>query len=168
MQAPVGARLGHSESVSPPLSETVCRGEPTTENRIVPAGRPRVVLQVAFRADAMPTYEYRCTACGHEFEAFQQMTDDPFEQCPECGDRVKRLIGTGAGIIFKGSGFYETDYRSSEYREAAKREKQSGKGETTSDSGSSADKKEKPAGGADVSSASQTKSKKANDASSAA
>ncbi|RMD74235.1 MAG: zinc ribbon domain-containing protein [Lentisphaerae bacterium] len=59
----------------------------------------------------MPTYEYRCTECGHEFEAFQSMTAEPLAECPQCKGRLKRLIGTGAGIIFKGSGFYETDYK---------------------------------------------------------
>jgi putative FmdB family regulatory protein len=62
----------------------------------------------------MPTYEYRCNRCGHTFEKFQQITAEPVKRCPECGRRsVERLIGTGAGIIFKGSGFYETDYRRS-------------------------------------------------------
>jgi len=59
-----------------------------------------------------PTYEYECAACEHRFEEFQSMTDDPLRKCPECGKRrLRRLLGTGAGIIFKGSGFYETDYR---------------------------------------------------------
>ena len=59
----------------------------------------------------MPTYEYACTHCGHTFEAFQKMTDKPLEKCPKCKRKVKRLIGSGSGIIFKGSGFYATDYR---------------------------------------------------------
>ncbi len=68
----------------------------------------------------MPTYEYECKACKHEFETFQSMKDDPLKKCPECGkNRLIRLIGTGAGIIFKGSGFYETDYRSSNYQKSA-------------------------------------------------
>lgn len=71
----------------------------------------------------MPTYEYRCEACDHEFEQFQLITASPIRKCPECGkNKVKRLISKGAGIIFKGSGFYQTDYRSSGYREAAKKE----------------------------------------------
>jgi putative FmdB family regulatory protein len=62
----------------------------------------------------MPTYEYRCRKCGHEFEEFQSITADPITRCPKCGKKaVERLIGTGAGIIFKGSGFYETDYKRS-------------------------------------------------------
>ena len=62
----------------------------------------------------MPTYDYKCEKCGHQFEAFQSMKDDRLEDCPrdDCDGGVKRLLGTGAGIIFKGSGFYETDYRS--------------------------------------------------------
>ena len=72
----------------------------------------------------MPTYEYECKSCKHEFEAFQGMKDDPLKKCPECDkDTLIRLIGIGAGIIFKGSGFYETDYRSSKYRKAAEKDK---------------------------------------------
>jgi putative FmdB family regulatory protein len=59
----------------------------------------------------MPTYDYKCTECNHAFEMFQMMTDDPISNCPECDGIVKRLIGTGAGPIFKGSGFYQTDYK---------------------------------------------------------
>jgi len=59
----------------------------------------------------MPTYDYECKSCGNAFEAFQQMSDQPLEKCPKCGKKVKRLIGSGSGIIFKGSGFYATDYR---------------------------------------------------------
>lgn len=60
----------------------------------------------------MPTYEYRCAACAHTFEEFQSMTADPFEICPQCGkSTLKRVMGGGAGLIFKGSGFYLTDYR---------------------------------------------------------
>ena len=68
----------------------------------------------------MPTYEYRCDGCGHQFELFQQMTDPVKRKCPKCGKpRLQRLIGTGAGVIFKGGGFYETDYRSDSYKQAA-------------------------------------------------
>jgi putative FmdB family regulatory protein len=59
----------------------------------------------------MPTYDYECPHCGHAFELFQKMTDEPLKKCPKCKKEVKRLIGTGSGIIFKGSGFYATDYR---------------------------------------------------------
>lgn len=60
----------------------------------------------------MPTYEYECAACGHRFEVFQRMSDDPVETCPECGeDEAERKISAGGGLVFKGSGFYATDYR---------------------------------------------------------
>jgi putative FmdB family regulatory protein len=60
----------------------------------------------------MPTYEYQCDNCGHAFEAFQRINDEPVRECPECGKRkVRRLISLGGGIVFKGSGFYATDYR---------------------------------------------------------
>jgi len=88
----------------------------------------------------MPTYEYKCDACGFKFEKFQSIKSTPTKKCPHCGkNRAKRLIGTGAGLIFKGSGFYITDYRSEAYKSAAK-----------TDSGSSApakESKDSPAGG---------------------
>ena len=59
----------------------------------------------------MPTYEYECPGCKERFELFQKITAKPIKTCPKCKGKVKRLIGTGAGIIFKGSGFYATDYR---------------------------------------------------------
>ncbi len=69
----------------------------------------------------MPTYEYKCEACGNTFEKFQSMSAAPIRKCPKCGkNKVKRLIGTGAGLIFKGSGFYITDYRDKSYNEKAK------------------------------------------------
>jgi putative FmdB family regulatory protein len=69
----------------------------------------------------MPTYEYKCTACGHAFEKFQSIKAAPIKKCPECGkSKVKRLIGMGAGLLFKGSGFYITDYRGDSYNKAAK------------------------------------------------
>jgi putative FmdB family regulatory protein len=72
----------------------------------------------------MPTYDYQCDACGHEFELFQQMSDSPKRKCPKCGKaKLQRLIGTGAGIIFKGGGFYETDYRSDNYKKSAEADK---------------------------------------------
>ncbi|MGH2566801.1 MAG: FmdB family zinc ribbon protein, partial [Bacteroidota bacterium] len=63
---------------------------------------------------SMPTYDYRCGKCGHEFEEFQSMSAEPLKTCPNCGnDTLKRAMGSGAGMIFKGSGFYQTDYKSS-------------------------------------------------------
>jgi putative FmdB family regulatory protein len=59
----------------------------------------------------MPTYEYECKECGHAFERFQSINDDPIRTCPECEGRVRRLISTGGGLVFKGPGFYATDYR---------------------------------------------------------
>jgi putative FmdB family regulatory protein len=82
----------------------------------------------------MPTYEYKCLECQRRSEAFQSMTDEPLKTCEVCGGKLKRLIGTGAGLIFKGSGFYCTDYRSSSYQQAAKTDKESSssKSESTS------------------------------------
>lgn len=71
----------------------------------------------------MPTYDYKCLACENKFEKFQGITAPPLEECPECGGKVKRLIGAGAGLIFKGSGFYITDYRSEGYKESEKKDK---------------------------------------------
>ena len=69
----------------------------------------------------MPTYDYECENCGHQFELFQSITARPTKKCPDCGKmKLHRLIGAGAGIIFKGSGFYQTDYRSDSYNEAKK------------------------------------------------
>src|SRR2546425_12701753 len=89
---------------------------------------------------SMPTYEYSCQKCGQNFEAFQSMRDEPLRECPKdlCRlpkwghGKVKRLLGTGAGIIFKGSGFYSTDYRSKAYQEAAKKEAPAAGGEKSS------------------------------------
>ena len=75
----------------------------------------------------MPTYEYECEKCGVTFERFQKITEEPVKECPECGGPVRRLIGAGAGVIFKGSGFYATDYRSESYKREAKKEEGVGK-----------------------------------------
>ena len=72
----------------------------------------------------MPTYEYECDGCGERFEKFQSITAAPVRKCPLCGKRkVRRLIGAGAAVIFKGSGFYQTDYRSESYKKAAEKDK---------------------------------------------
>jgi putative FmdB family regulatory protein len=71
----------------------------------------------------MPTYEYRCDACLHEFEEFQYIKDEPLKKCPSCSkNKLRRLISGGAAIVFKGSGFYQTDYRSDSYKKSAKAE----------------------------------------------
>lgn len=87
----------------------------------------------------MPTYDYLCDACGHEFELFQTISEPVKRKCPDCKKpKLRRLFGTGAAVVFKGSGFYQTDYRSESYKSAAEKDKPSG------DSASSAgDKKEK-------------------------
>ena len=98
----------------------------------------------------MPTYEYVCKKCDHEFELFQSIKADALETCPKeaCPKKrwakgnVRRAIGTGAGIIFKGSGFYETDYRSESYKAGAKKESEANK--PKSDSKSKTDSKSKP------------------------
>lgn len=113
----------------------------------------------------MPTYEYACAKCGKNFEAFQSMRDEAFKECPKelCQmkkwghGKVKRLLGTGAGLIFKGSGFYITDYRSNSYKEGAKKDAPAPSG------GSEASGAKKEAGGttsAPTTKASPPKSKK--------
>jgi len=62
----------------------------------------------------VPTYEYQCDECGKRFEKFQSITEEPLDACPDCGGKVRRLLGTGAAVIFKGSGFHATDYRSTD------------------------------------------------------
>ncbi len=80
----------------------------------------------------MPTYDYQCKECQHKFEAFQAIKDEPLKTCPKCGGAVKRLISTGVGLIFKGSGFYITDYKNKESgksgKKPAKKEDKKGKG----------------------------------------
>ena len=93
----------------------------------------------------MPTYDYLCDACAHEFELFQSIKDKHLKKCPQCGKRkLRRLFGTGAAVVFKGSGFYQTDYRSASYKKRAAEEKKkadggssSGKSESKSDGSSS-------------------------------
>ncbi|MEO0715672.1 MAG: zinc ribbon domain-containing protein [Planctomycetota bacterium] len=83
----------------------------------------------------MPTYDYRCNNCEHEFELFQSMSASHKRKCPECGKHaLERLIGTGAAVMFKGSGFYETDYRSESYKKAAKADSGGDKSESKSES----------------------------------
>ena len=71
----------------------------------------------------MPTYEYECEACGHRFEKYQSMVDKPVKKCEKCGKaKARRIISGGAGVLFKGSGFYQTDYRSKGYKDSAKKD----------------------------------------------
>ncbi len=87
----------------------------------------------------MPTYDYECTSCGHEFEKFQKITEDPVLECPECGEEARRVLSGGAGVLFKGSGFYSTDYRSESYKKAAEKEKKAdGSGSSESTGGTEA------------------------------
>src|SRR5215213_7851685 len=104
----------------------------------------------------MPTYDYECDACGHEFELFQGINDPVQRKCPKCGKlKLRRLFGTGAAVVFKGSGFYQTDYRSDSYKKAAEKDKPASesksdsksesKTEPTSDSKSESKSESKPA-----------------------
>lgn len=89
----------------------------------------------------MPTYDYQCDACDHKFEQYQGINDEKLKKCPECGKlKLRRLIGTGAAIVFKGSGFYQTDYRSESYNKAKAADKpgdSGGSSESKSSKGSS-------------------------------
>ena len=108
----------------------------------------------------MPTYEYVCEGCGDEFERFQSITAGALRKCPKCGkNKLQRLIGTGAGIIFKGSGFYETDYRSESYKKAAESEKK-GKEKTTEKATDKEGKSQSKDAKADSKSKSASKEKK--------
>ncbi len=71
----------------------------------------------------MPTYEYECSSCEHRFDQFQAISEKPISKCPKCGGKTRRLISAGAGILFKGSGFYQTDYRSESYKKKAEADK---------------------------------------------
>ena len=82
----------------------------------------------------MPTYDYECDSCSHTFELFQSITEPLKKKCPECGRmKLRRLFGTGAALIFKGSGFYQTDYRSDSYKKGAKAEKKAAAGKSSGD-----------------------------------
>lgn len=100
----------------------------------------------------MPTYDYQCDACGHEYELFQGINDPVVKKCPECGkNKLRRLFGTGAAIVFKGSGFYQTDYRSEGYRKAAEADKKAsssgGKSEDKKSEGAKSESKKSDGGG---------------------
>src|SRR5690242_13943833 len=85
----------------------------------------------------MPTYDYRCRKCGHRFELFHSIKDETPKRCPKCRGRAVRVPAGGAGLLFRGSGFYVTDYRSKSYREKAKKERGEGSGKSGGDKGGS-------------------------------
>lgn len=90
----------------------------------------------------MPTYDYVCEACDHEFELFQQISDSVKKKCPQCGRlKLRRLFGTGAAVVFKGSGFYETDYRSESYKKGAESAKKATEKKSESKSNSKSESK---------------------------
>ena len=104
----------------------------------------------------MPTYDYECDQCGHTFELFQSISEPVKRKCPDCGKlKLRRLFGTGAAVVFKGSGFYQTDYRSDSYKKAAEKDKKSaekgteGKGDKAKSDGQKSDsgKSDKSSGG---------------------
>lgn len=94
----------------------------------------------------MPTYEYECEKCGHRFEVFQKITDEPVKKCPKCKGKVRKLISGGIGVIFKGSGFYETDYKKrskpTPERKAAEKKENKEKKEDKDSGGKESDTKE--------------------------
>jgi putative FmdB family regulatory protein len=103
----------------------------------------------------MPTYDYVCTECDHRFEHFQSMTSDPLTECPECKGKVRRLIGSGGALIFKGSGFYETDYKKGRSGNPSKKSSHGAKSEGGESGGSSSS--EGGSSGGDSSSSSSEK-----------
>ena len=110
----------------------------------------------------MPTYDYVCDACEHEFEEFQSFSEEPLTRCPKCGKKkLRRLFGTGAAVLFKGSGFYETDYRSESYKSAAKADQEAAKpaAETNGTNGASATSAAKSTDNGKKSNAKSSKSK---------
>ena len=104
----------------------------------------------------MPTYDYQCDACDHKFEHYQGINDAKLRKCPACGRlKLRRLIGTGAAIVFKGSGFYQTDYRSDSYKKAKAADKPSESSSGSSDSKSKSTSSESKSGGSKKSDSSQ-------------
>jgi putative FmdB family regulatory protein len=96
----------------------------------------------------MPTYDYECDACGHEFELFQGINDPHQRKCPKCGKlKLRRLFGTGAAVVFKGSGFYQTDYRSDSYKKAAEKDSKDKKASDGGGEKSSGESSAKDSGG---------------------
>jgi putative FmdB family regulatory protein len=112
----------------------------------------------------MPTYDYECDACEHEFELFQGINDPVQRKCPKCGKlKLRRLFGTGAAVVFKGSGFYTTDYRSESYKKAAAKDKPASDGAEKSKSDGDSAKKTSGDGAAKSASKPKPKSTKKKD-----
>jgi putative FmdB family regulatory protein len=113
----------------------------------------------------MPTYDYECDGCGHRFELFHAISEEPKKKCPQCKkSRLRRLFGTGAALMFKGSGFYQTDYRSESYKKASEADKKSTSNESSSKSDSTSKSESKPEPKAERKSESSTgKSSKKSD-----
>lgn len=112
----------------------------------------------------MPTYDYVCEACDHEFELFQQISEPVKKKCPACSKlKLRRLFGTGAAVVFKGSGFYETDYRSDTYKKDAKKDTDSQSGEKKSSDKKSGDAASEKKGSSDKSTSNKPAAKKPAD-----
>ena len=113
----------------------------------------------------MPTYDYQCGACGHEWELFQSMNDSPVKSCPKCKKRkAKRLLGLGAGLIFKGTGFYETDYKKTGGGDKKENsgDSDSSKSSDSSDSSKSSDKSSSSSSDSSSSSTTKKETKKSS------
>jgi putative FmdB family regulatory protein len=109
----------------------------------------------------MPTYDYSCDACQHEFEVFEPITAEPQKKCPKCKrNKLRRLFGAGGGVIFKGSGFYQTDYRGESYKKAAEADKPKADTAASSSSDSSSSKAESKSESKPAATSSEPKSKK--------
>ena len=111
----------------------------------------------------MPTYDYECNACGHEFELFQSISAPVKRKCPECGKlKLRRLFGTGAAVVFKGSGFYETDYRSDSYKKGAEKEKKASEKSSDKKKSDDTSSTKKTESKSDTSGTGQSESKKSD------
>src|SRR4051812_8902342 len=113
----------------------------------------------------MPTYDYECDACGHEFELFQSISEPVQKKCPQCGKlKLRRLFGTGAAVVFKGSGFYQTDYRSDSYKKAAEKDKPASESKSEGKSDKSESKSETKSSSTESKSSSDTGNKESKPA----
>lgn len=137
--APQGFRPGEAMRTLLPWQACTMARYARLPRRCLRSRSPCAIVRVLLFLETMPTYDYLCNTCGQTFEVFQSIKDDPLTACPDpsCTGTVKRKIGAGAGIIFKGSGFYQTDYRSASYNAGAKADKPSGGGGASSGSAGS-------------------------------